>query len=174
MKKKDIWISLAIIAASLAVTYFYTQRKGYIQIDAGGADAALQLSSGLFGGSTIRSGTEPTQVRAITHKPRQLNLSMKKDDQTWQITSSGPWADLAKINVKSNQTTALRCGPPFLIKPSINKTADELSIEFSITGQAGEHYQKYALVNNRTMSEAKLTIKDEAGNVLESGKFQYG
>ena len=174
MKKKDIWISLAIIAASLAVIYFYTQRKGYLEIDTGGTEATLQLSSGLFGSTTIRSGTAPTEVRAIIHSPRKLNLSMKKDDQTWQISSSGPWADLAKIKAKSNDTTTLRCGPPFLIKPSIQKTTDELSIEFSITGQAGEHYQKYALVNNRTMAEAKLTIKDEAGNVLESGKFQYG
>jgi hypothetical protein len=174
MKKKDIWISLAIIAASAVVIYFYTQRKGYLEIDTGGADAMLQLRSSLFGTTTIHSGVAPTKVRAILHRPRQLNLSMKQDKQTWQISSSGPWANLSKIKVRGNDTTTLRCGPPFLIKPNIQKIGDQLSIDFSITGQAGEQYQKYALMNNRAMSGAKLTIKDEDGNVLESGKFQYG
>jgi hypothetical protein len=168
MKKKDIWISLAIITASAAVIYYYTQRYGFIKIDSGGADATLQLRSSLFGTTTIRSGETPTEVRAILHRPRQLNLSMKQDDRTWQISTSGPWAKLTKIRVKGNDTMTLRCGPPLLIKPDIRKIGHQLSIDFSIIGQAGEQYQ------NKPIYGAKLIIKDEDGNVLEYGKFQYG
>ena len=174
MKKKDIWISLAIIAASAAVIYHSTQGKGYIEIDTGGADATLELRNSMFGNATINSNERPTEVRAIIHRPRRLNLSMKQDGQTWQINSSGPWANLSKIKVKNNDTTTLRCGPPFLIKPSIYNTGNRLSIDFAIIGQGGEQYQKYALKNNRLASEAKIKIIDEVGNVLESGKFQYG
>ena len=174
MKKKDIWISLAIIAASAAVVYHYTHGKGYVEIDTGGADATLELQSSLFSNATIHSGAKPTQVRAIVHRPQQLQVSMNQDGQRGQINSSGPWANLSKIKVKNNDPTTLRLGPPFVITPSIHKTRNQISIDFSITGRAGEHYQKYALKNNRSRSGAQLTIKDEEGNVLETGKFQYG
>ena len=45
MKKKDIWISLTIIAAAGLTLLFYTKRKGFVRIDAGSANAVLQLRS---------------------------------------------------------------------------------------------------------------------------------
>ncbi len=174
MKKKDIWISVAIIAASAAVVCHYTQRKGYIEIDTAGADATLQLCSSLFGNTTISSGAGPAEVRAIIHRPRQLRMATKYDGHNYQIDSDGPWGSLSKINVKKNVTTSLRCGPPFVIKPNIQNNGNQILIDFAIFGQAGEQYQKYALKNNQTISGATLKIMDEAENVLESGKFQYG
>ena len=78
MKKKDIWISLAIIAASAAVVYCYTQGKGYIEIDSGGANATLELRSSLFGKTTISSDAGPTEVRAIIHRPKLLRMTINQ------------------------------------------------------------------------------------------------
>jgi len=174
MKKKDIWISLAIIAASVAVIHYYTQGKGYIEIDTGGTDATLQLRSSLFGNTTISSGAGSAEVRAIIHRPRHLRMATKHDGHNYQIDSDGPWGSLSKINVKKNVTTSLRCGPPFVIKPNIHNNGNRILIDFAIFGQAGEQYRKYALKNNQTISGARLRIIDEAGNVLETSKFQYG
>jgi hypothetical protein len=174
MKKKDIWISLAIIACSIGVVYHYTQGKGYIEVDTGGIDATLQLRSSLFGHATIRSDAEPAEVRAIIHKPRHIRITTRYEGHYYQIDSDGPWGSLSKINVENNKTTSLRFGPPFVIKPDIHNNRNQISIDFAILGQAGEQYRKYALKNNRMISGAKLKIIDEEGNVLENGKFQYG
>ncbi|MBN2181710.1 MAG: hypothetical protein JW715_07330 [Sedimentisphaerales bacterium] len=175
MKKKDIWISLAVIAASIAVIYYCLQRRGYIEVDTGAAGAALCLRNGFFGETIISSNAGPTEVRAIMHRPQQLDLWMKQEDQTWQISSNGPWADLSKIKVKNNGITTLKVGPPFIIKPLIENRGYRLDIDFAVVGRSGEYYRKYAVKDgSRAFPNAQLKIIDEVGNVIESGKFQYG
>ena len=44
----------------------------------------------------------------------------------------------------------------------------------SLVGQAGEQYEKFVRKNNRAVLGARIEIVDEAGNVLESGRFRYG
>jgi len=174
MKKKDIWISLAIIACAGLTLLYYTQRKGYVGIDAGGADAILQLKSSLLDHSTITSGDEPAAIRARIYRPQLLSLSIGQGGYTWRIESRGPWGDLSKIKVRNDEATALRLGPPFLIKPEFNKNGSILSIGYAIIGQAGEQYQNFITKDNRAVTGAKIKIVDEKGNVLESGSFKYG
>jgi hypothetical protein len=174
MKKKDIWISLAIIACSALSFIYYTQRKGYIGIDAGGADAELHLNSIWFINTTINSGTKPSAIGARIYRPQRLSLSTRQNGQTWRIESRGPWGELSKIKVRNNEATAIKLGPPFLVKPQIRKNRSRLYIGFTITGQAGEQYRDFITKNNRAITGAKIKIVDETGNVLESGKFQYG
>ncbi len=174
MKKKDIWISLVIIACAGLTLLYYTQRKGYVGIDAGGADAVLQVKSSWFVHTTITSGGKAAAVSARIHRPQRLSLSIKQDRHKWQIESRGPWGDLSKIRIRNNEATTIKLGPPFLIKPEIGKNGSLLSIDFDIIGQAGEQYQNVITKNNRTVTGAKIKIVDEAGKVLESGKFRYG
>lgn len=174
MKKKDIWISLAIIVCSGLSVLYYTQRKGYVGIDAGRADVVLQLKSIGFIHTTINSGTKPSVISARVYRPQFLSLSMKQHGHTWQIESRGPWGDISKIKVRNNEATALKIGPPFLIKPKIRKNGAMLYIDFEIIGRAGEHYANLITKNNRTVTGAKIKILDETGNILESGKFKYG
>ena len=169
MKKRDIWISVAIIAAAFLLLYSYSQGKGQIKIDAGGAIATLQLRSGWLSKATIRSETEATPVNARVHKPKHLSISMQQGSDTWRLDSRGPWGKLSIIKVSNNSTTVLKLGPPFLIKPKVRKSGSRVSIDFAIIGKAGEHYR-----NSRRSSAPKLKIVDEAGNVLASGKFEYG
>ncbi len=174
MKKRDIWISVAIIAAAVLLLYSYSRGKGRIKIDAAGAVATLQLHSGWFGKATISSGAEPTTVSSRLQRPEYLSLSMKQDSNTWQIDSRGPWGKLSKISVNNNDTTVLKLGPPFLIKPEVRKSGSNVSIDFAIIGQASEQYQNVPKKNNRSVPAAKAKIIDEAGNVLATGKFEYG
>ena len=74
MKKKDVLISLAIIAASGLVFLYYSQRKGFVGIDAGGADAVLQLQSRWFTSTRIASGDLPAAINARTYRPQLLSL----------------------------------------------------------------------------------------------------
>jgi hypothetical protein len=174
MKKKDIWISLAIIAAAGLTLLFYTKREGFVGIDAGGANAVLRLRSKWFGHKTIKSGSEPAAIGAPIYRPQFLSLSMKQGGHRWKIESFGPWANLSKIKVRNNQTTAIKLGPPFRIKTEVRKNSSVLSIGYAIIGQAGEQYRNFITKDNRAVTGAKIKIIDEAGNVLESGKFKYG
>jgi hypothetical protein len=176
MKKRDIWISVAIIAAAVLILMLFSgsSGKGQIKIDAGDAVAELQLAGGLFSKATINSGAEPAKVTAQAHRPQQLSLSIKQGGDTWQIESSGPWGKLSTISVNNNETTVLKLGPPFLIKPGVRKSGSNVSIDFAIIGQASEQYQNVVRKNNRTVPAPKATIIDEAGNVLASGRFEYG
>jgi hypothetical protein len=170
MKKKDIWISLAIIAASVFVIYYYTQREGYIEIDTGGANATLELRNSLFGNATISSDAGPTEVRAIPHRPKLLRITGMQGSPDFRLDSYGPWGELSKINVENNKTTVLRMGPPFVIKPTIHNSGSKTrTIDFTVTGQAGEQYRF-----NRSGPVPKIKIIDEQGNTLASGNFGFG
>jgi hypothetical protein len=176
MKKKDIWISLTIIACAGLTLLYYTQRKGYVGINAGGADAVLQLNSSWLAHTTIASSTEPAAISARIHRPKFLNLSKEQDRYTWRIESRGPWGNLSTIKVRNNKATAIRLGPPFLIKPEVSKNGSIISIEYAIIGQAGEQYKNFITKDNKAITGAKAKVKiiDETGNVLESGNFKYG
>ncbi len=176
MKKRDIWISVAIIAAAVLILMLFSgsSGKGQIKIDAGDAIAELQLAGGLFGRATISSGAEPAKLSAQAHRPVQLRLSKKQGGDSWRIDSRGPWGKLSTISVNYNDTTALKLGPPFLIKPKVRKSGSSISIDFAIIGQASEQYQNFARKNNRSVPAAKAKIIDETGKVLAAGRFEYG
>jgi hypothetical protein len=174
MKKKDIWISLAIITAAGLAVLLYSQRKGYMGIDAGGADVTLRLRNSWLSHLTITSGAEPAKIGARIYRPQHLRLSMGQDGHTWRIESRGPWADLSKLKVGNKEAVKIRLGPPFLIKSKVNKQGSVISIGYAIIGQAGEQYQNFITKDSRVVTGAKIKIIDEAGKILESGKFKYG
>ncbi|MDT8300048.1 MAG: hypothetical protein RQ760_01100 [Sedimentisphaerales bacterium] len=174
MKKRDIWISVAIIAAAVLLLFLSLQRKGLIQIEAGDAVVALRLNSGWLGNATISSGARPGKVSARIHRPQWMKLSMQQGGDKWQLESRGPWGDLSTIRVKNNDTTTLKLGPPFQIKTKTLFTGSKVSIDFNIIGKAGEYYSNVITQNNKRASAPGVKIIDEAGNVLASGKFEYG
>ncbi len=172
MKRKDIWISVAIIAVACLAFCFHSQQKGYIRIDGPGAE--LQLGSGLFSTTKITSGPKPVTLRARAYRPKRLSIAMKENGSTWRIDSRGPWGDLSRVKVKNDETTVLKLGPPLLIMPKINQRSSLVSVDFSIIGQAGEHYGAGIAKNGRRLAAPGLKIVDEVGKVLASGKFAYG
>ena len=174
MKKKDILISLAIIAASGLALLYYSQRKGFVGIDAGGAEAVLHLRSSWLTSARITSGNEPAAIGARMYRPQSLSLSMGQDGQIWRIESYGPWSDLSKIKVRNNEATAIKLGPPFLIKPKVRKKGSIISIDYAIIGRAGEQYRNFITKNNEAITRPKIKIVDETGKVLKSGRFGYG
>jgi hypothetical protein len=170
MNKKDIWISLAIITASVFIIYFYTQPRGYIKIDTGGANASLELRNSLFGSATITSDTGGIEVRAIPHRPKFLRITGMQDGPDFRLESYGPWGKLSKIDIEKNKTNVLKLGPPFIIKPAVHKAGSwTRTIDFTITGQAGERYRI-----NRSAPVPKIKIIDEQGNTLATGIFRFG
>jgi len=173
MKKRDIRLTIIIIAVSLGIFYLYyftnSLVNGSVEIDAGGADAELHVVSSFFSKARLTSGAGPVSINKRILKPKNLIISKTQDGRTYKISSSGPWGNLSWIKLKNNETVKLRLGQPLLIKPSISKINNTVTIGFSIAGQAGEIYDI-----PRREPVPKITIIDEQGNTLASGNFAYG
>ncbi len=174
MKKKDVFISLAIIGAAALTLWVCLRTNGHVRIDAGGADAELQVQNGWFAKATITSGVGTPDVGARVYNARRLSISTKQNGQTWRIECLGPWGNLLRIKVKNNETTDLRLGLPFLVRPGVSRSGSVVSIDYAVIGQSGEHYRGFATRDGRAVPGAKISIVDEAGNVLETGQFSYG
>ena len=172
MKKKDIWISIAVIVGAVLIFTLLTRGHGYIKLNA--PNAELVLRSGWFSRISIKSATESVKVKAGTHNLRLISLKTKKDKDTWQIISKGPWGDLNQIKVTKNDTTNLTFGPPLLVKTNVYKKKNVVSVGLTIVGKSGEHYQSRVKKNGRQMPAPRLKIIDQKGKVLTSGKFEYG
>jgi hypothetical protein len=175
MKKKIIWIPLAVVVAACLAFYIYLQLqpKGFVKIDAAGAE--MQLRGGQFSRTKTASSTGTVTLSTGTYRPQHLQITTRQDGDTYQIESRGPWGKLEQTEVKENQTTVLKLGPPFAIKPEANQTSpQQVSIGLSITGQAGEQYRNVVTKNNQRVPAPKVKIVDEAGTVLVAGVFEYG
>jgi len=172
MNKKGILISIAVIAAVALAFHFYSRQQGYIKIDTAGVE--MQIRSRWFDRTRIASGAEPVTVSARVYRPKRLSIAAKQGGDTWRINSSGPWGKLAKIRVKNNETTVLKLGPPFSVKPDVRRRGKKVLIGLSIIGRAGEHYSALVMKNGRHQAAPKSKIMDESGKIIASGKFEYG
>jgi hypothetical protein len=72
------------------------------------------------------------------------------------------------------QDVRSKLGPPLLIKTDVKARTGEVSIGFTVLGQAGEKYIGGAYKNGELQPPPKLKIVDESGKVLDTGKFEYG
>ncbi len=169
MKKRDIWISVAIIGVAVLALLSYSRGKGSIKIDAGSAIAELQIRSNWFSNTKITSAAGPTAVSAQVHRPRRLSISTGQGSSAVRLNSVGPWGDLSRIKVQNDTLTSLEFGPPLLIEPNVQRDGSRVSIGLSIIGQAGEHYQHV-----RRGPGPQVRIVDETGKVLSKGRFAYG
>lgn len=173
MKKKEILISLAVIAACAIALYIYlfpnTLVHGSIELKSGNTKAVMRLRTSLFGRLKLSSDDAPVQINARIIKPQLLNLSFTQNGNPIQLTCGGPWGDLSKATIKENEKLTLQVGPPFLIKPKVKKYPDQVTISFAIAGVSGEQYKI-----PRLPKVPKVNIVDENGKIINSGNFSYG
>lgn len=69
---------------------------------------------------------------------------------------------------------SVRPGAPLLIKTNVQIIGRDVSVGLIVEGQAGETYVPGAQKNGQWQPEPGLTIFDEAGKTLDTGKFKYG
>jgi len=170
--KKWVLIIIAFTALVIGVLFSFPVREGYIKIDSEGVE--MQLDGGWFCKPKISSGTEQ-RVSARVYRPRYLSIKKKQNEKTWELRSSGLRGKLGKIKVKKEETTVLKLGSPFLVKANVRKGNGRIVlIDYSIIGQAGEHYSPGVTKNTKRLPAPRFEIVDETGKVLASGKFEYG
>jgi hypothetical protein len=172
MKRRDILISLAIIVGLLLACYFLFQQTGHVVIETPGAE--LRLQRAFFSQATFEASEDPVKLPARAYTPQSLTLTRQVGDDTWKLTSSGPWGNLAKIKVTPGKTTSLALGPPLRITPRVGVIGRKVSVGLRILGRSGERYSNIVLKNDKRVPAPRVKIVDREGNVLASGSFSYG
>ena len=173
--KKIIVIPLIIVVLIGLIIFYYSQQTGYVKLETPGVTVGFRGLHGVFW-KKLRIGPSTNPVK--THVGEYLaglgNLDSSAGGDKWQISFYGAQNPSSRITVSKNQTTALKFGPPLYLKSELKPTGRQVSIGLSITGQSGERYNPRVTKNGKALEAPKLKIMDEAGNVLASGKFEYG
>ncbi len=92
----------------------------------------------------------------------------------WTFTNA-TFGELAAFEIRADQTTPVRVGPPFLVGARVKQANREwVAINLSLVGCGGEEYQASVQCNGKRPPEPVFKIVDEKGTVLVADKFQYG
>ncbi|MHC4618564.1 MAG: hypothetical protein ACYTEQ_12520 [Planctomycetota bacterium] len=176
MKKRDVWISLAIIGGAIALFSFYSRGQGYIKVDTPGFHTTVNLRRGWWHNATAMSGRGPVKVRAGVYKLTRAELRAQESKNKWWtiLCFNRPPGKLSRVRVADGETTVLKLGPPLTVHTDVRQKGRAVSIGLSLIGRAGEHWMAQVLSPRGPHSAPKLQIVDEGGKVLASGKFEYG
>jgi hypothetical protein len=166
-KKKALWfLGIAIVVCG-AVFFIQSRDEGYIKLE--GKGVHMQLGGAWRRRVSVSSNNEGVQAFAGVYRPRSIQIIAQKDGQGYTISSNGPWGELSRVEVKKDETTVIKCGPPLKAKADVRRSGREVSLGLSVVGCAGEGYSLRSL---RQVPGVKII--DEAENVLAEGKFAFG
>ena len=100
-------------------------------------------------------------------KLRHLSMTDTNGDKwTLKLLKGQPWSRF--------KDKADKLGPPLLVKTDMRVKNFDVSIGLTVEGQAGEKYAGGAEKNGKRLPPPKLKIIDEAGEIIDSGQFEYG
>jgi len=175
MRKIQILIVLIVMIGLLAF-FLYPRPSGYVKVDTPGASVCLK--TGWWRTVILTDKMDKFALKAgKSYEVRNANISAEKNNDTWRLrtrTYSSGSAIAECIKVRKDETTIVKVGGPFTIKTDVKGTGQFVSIGLSIVGRAGEKYFTRPMKKGKVVPEPKLEIIDEAGNVLNSGQFEYG
>ena len=166
-KKKALGLLAVVIVVCGAVVFVQSRGKGYIKLE--GKGVHLELGGSWGRRVSAASDNEAVQAYAGVYRLRSIEITAEKDGQSYTIRSTGPWGELSKVEIRKDETTVIKCGPPLKAKADVRRSGREVSLGLSVTGCAGEMYGPRSL---RQVPGVKIV--DEAGNLLSEGKFAFG
>ena len=174
MKKIIVIPLIIIVLIGLAILY-YLQQTGYVKLETSGVTVNLRGLHGIFWKKLqIGPSTDPVKTHVGQYLALIGSLSSNTGSDKWQVSFYGAQNPSTRVTVAKNQTTTMKFGPPLYVKTEVRPTGRQVSIGLSITGQSGERYNPRVIKNGSAIEAPKLQIIDESGNVLASGKFEYG
>ncbi len=179
MKKLLTAAAIAFVVLAILAARPLMRGKGQIATDTPGVELILHGPWGFT--CTITSPDEPRTVRAGVYRPAQLHRTIQREPasgsetaETWQMYSTGPWGDIARIDVNEGQATILSFNAPATAGVNVDIVRPYVNLGLRIVGPNGEHYDPVIRKNGRNTAKPKLTIFDEAGSQLHAGSFEFG
>lgn len=173
--KKIIVIPVIVVVLIGLVVFYYSQQTGYVKLATPGVTVGLRGLQGVFWKNLhIGPSTDPVKTHVGKYLAVLGSLTSNAGGDKWLSSFYGAQNFSSRINVTKGQTTILKFGPPLNIQTEVESAGRQVAIGLSITGQSGERYNPQVMKNGKVIESPKLKIVDEVGNVLASGKFEYG
>jgi hypothetical protein len=112
-------------------------------------------------------------VKAGEYQIEEVILKKHSDNCIWSMRSVyGQGGETIAVN--ADQTTELNIGPPLTVSTEVYQRGRLVQVGLNIVGSADEAYLPYVQKDSRLLDAPKVTIMDEANNIISSGKFEYG
>ena len=143
-------------------------------LDLGGADMKMKLWSDAAE-QNILGSNENLRLPAGKYTALFIELSeIDSSGRRWTFRSSRKRGKLEDFEIRPDQKSSFKIGPPFQIKTTAQRSSNTILIGLDLEGQAGERYGPDVIRNGTRVSAPVFRIIDEAGNVIDSGRFKYG
>jgi len=81
--------------------------------------------------------------------------------------------ELGAFEVRPDETTIFKIGPPFQAKTSMEKHGRDARIAFYLEGQAGELYVPGAKKNGKDIPKPQFQLVSATGQTVHSGQFEF-
>jgi hypothetical protein len=143
--------------------------------------ADCELDCRLWSDAADQQMTVPSEQKELTlpaGKYSAARIVVRARDasgETWETKCSQKFGDLPLFEIKAGEATRLEIGPPFTCTSHVTKGDDGvMHIEPVLKGRTGEEYSSIVSQSGQRTPTPAITIVDETGTVLETGKFEYG
>ena len=145
---------------------------GYIVTAKNGGSAEL---IGTDGAIRLNGPGSRAKVPAGEYRLAACNFEGKDENgAVWRIVGRGMWSQ-PPVQVNPNEKTSLMLGPPLKATVTTNKSGDSFAFALSIAGQGGETYSAGSFQQaGRPVPPPRLEIRNDKGEVVVRGNFQYG
>ena len=92
----------------------------------------------------------------------------------WRAVASGDWRQPPLV-VRADETAVAPDGAPLVASLTASKRSRSYQFGFKIEGKGGETYSARSVTRDgKSVPEPRVQIQDESGEVVATGKFEYG
>lgn len=131
-------------------------------------DAVHQRVSGSGGKWLLPAGKYSVVELELTEADSEGNR------WTFDTIKARAWeGELGDFEIRPDQTTSFRIGPPFKIRTFMKDTGRNALVGFHLEGQAGELYVPGARKNGVEVPEPEFKIIAASGQTVHSGQFEF-
>jgi hypothetical protein len=148
---------------------------GHLALDPPSAALQLRLWSDAAD-QFLRRSVGPWDLPVGTYQTLSAFVILQDSQgDTWAFSTLRDTGKLGLFEIRPQETTRLRLGPPFVVKMDVRRVdAGTISICPIVVGCGGEQYQADFRRNGRRAPERTFQIVDDKGNVLVTDKFEFG
>ena len=156
--------TITVSEAEASCGYIASDQKDY-SVELLGDDGGLKLNGGA------------SRIKAPAGEYRFAACSFEsKDDKgaSWRIIGQGDWSQPV-IAVNPDENSSLKFGPPLTASLTVAKGGGSFQFGLEIKGQGGETYSASNFERAKSrVQPPRLEIRDENGEVVARGKFEFG
>ncbi len=132
------------------------------------SDAIHQRVSGLNGRWLLPAGKYSVVELELTEPDSAGNR------WTFDTIKSKAWVgELGDFEIRPDQTTSFKIGPPFKVKAFMKDAKRNAAVGFHLEGQAGELYVPGAKKNGKEVPVPQFKIVSVAGQTVHTGQFEF-